>query len=598
MRGEILGEPAGRRSFVLRLQGRRPGKSLLLLAHEDVVPANAGDWQVPPFAGVIKDGYVWGRGAVDIKNLVAAHAVAVRRLAAAGAPFSGTVVYAATADEEEGTVGGARWLVEHRPDLMRCDYVLNEGGGSFIRQNGRKVYLLETGEKGVAQFRIVVRGEAGHASVPLRRGNAVLGAARVVEALAAHELPIVIDASSAELVELLVSDAGLRARLREPSTARAALAELAALDEGLADMIEPLYGFAFSPTIVRSNSAAVNVYPSQVEVSVDCRMLAGRGEDEVETEVKAALAGVDADWSMEWIGVTRGNFSSYPTPFSDAVRRVLRRHVPEAELAATHSVGFTDSNWFRAAYPGTVAYNFAPHLVEDYAHRDAALPQRGRAHPGPRSGLPGAVRGAGRARAAALSAGRRRAGPPDRSRDGKGDLREQLLRRDRTGVVQVDLARRAGRRLAVGPQPGLHGPIGVTESLVRTHVHHAGSLASGHLRELHAGGRVGCGAARRDRHAEDHGELADALLGIDHEGRARVGGPARLRLRHDRREGLAHGRRDGLEGDLLGDLQRELGRQLLHLDGVVHHSSSSAGRTGWRSTVLSRSGAVRLGSPR
>ncbi len=85
--GEIVGEPAGRRSFVLRLQGRRPGKSLLLLAHEDVVPANAGDWQVPPFAGVIKDGYVWGRGAVDIKNLVAAHAVAVRRLAAAGAPL-------------------------------------------------------------------------------------------------------------------------------------------------------------------------------------------------------------------------------------------------------------------------------------------------------------------------------------------------------------------------------------------------------------------------------------------------------------------------------------------------------------------------------
>ena len=74
------------------------------------MPANAADWQVPPFSGLIKDGYVWGRGAVDIKNLVAAHAVAVRRLAAAGAPFAGTVVYACTADEEEGTVGGARWL--------------------------------------------------------------------------------------------------------------------------------------------------------------------------------------------------------------------------------------------------------------------------------------------------------------------------------------------------------------------------------------------------------------------------------------------------------------------------------------------------------
>ena len=110
-----MGEPKDRRSFVLRLESGRPGPSLLLLAHEDVVPANAPDWQVPPFSGLIKDGYVWGRGAVDIKNLVAAHAVAAARIAAAGGPAAGTLVYACTADEEEGSVGGARWLVEQPP---------------------------------------------------------------------------------------------------------------------------------------------------------------------------------------------------------------------------------------------------------------------------------------------------------------------------------------------------------------------------------------------------------------------------------------------------------------------------------------------------
>lgn len=366
LQGEIVGDVPARRSFVLRLPGQRPGPSLLLLAHEDVVPAVAADWQVPPFDGLIRDGYVWGRGAVDIKNLIAANAVAVRRLAATGAPFAGTVVFAATADEEEGTVGGARWLVEHRPDLTRCDYVLNEGGGCFIRRGARRVYLLETGEKGVAQFRIVVRGQAGHASVPLRAGNAVLGAARVAEALAAHRAPLVIDGGSADLVELLVDDPGLRARLREPSSARAALVELAELDAGLADLIEPLYGFSFSPTVVHSSSDAVNVYPSRVELCVDCRTLAGRGEDEVEAQVQAALAGVDADWSLEWISVTRGNASPYPTPLSDTILRVLRRHVPQAEVAGSHCAGFTDSNWFRAAYPDTVAYNFAPHLEEDY----------------------------------------------------------------------------------------------------------------------------------------------------------------------------------------------------------------------------------------
>lgn len=367
LHGEIVGEPADRRSFVLRLEGRRPGPSLLFLAHEDVVPADADDWQVPPFSGLVRDGYVWGRGAVDIKNLVAAHAVAVRRLAAAGATFSGSVVYACTADEEEGTVGGARWLVEHRPDLMRCDYVINEGGGHFIQRAGRRVYILESGEKGTAQFRIIVRGESGHASVPMRRGNAVVAAAQIIEALVAREIPLVIDGSSRELVELLVDDPDLRARLRDPDGARAALADLASRDTHLADMIAPLYGFAFSPTIVHSNSVAVNVYPTCVELSVDCRTLAGHDEDEVEAEVRAALAGVDAQWELQWIGVIRGNASRYPTPLSEAIRTVLERHVPGAELADSHAAGFTDSNWFRAAYPDTVAYNFAPHVEESYA---------------------------------------------------------------------------------------------------------------------------------------------------------------------------------------------------------------------------------------
>ncbi len=365
--GQIVGEPENRRSFVLRLESGKPGPSLLLLAHEDVVPANAADWQVPPFSGLIKDGYVWGRGAVDIKNLVAAHAVAAARIAKAGGPAAGTLVYACTADEEEGSVGGARWLVGHRPDLIKTDYVINEGGGHFLERAGRRVYILESGEKGTAQFRLTIKGDAGHASVPLRSGNAVVAAARVVEALVSHELPLVIDGSSEELVRLLVDSPELRERLRDPGTSREALAELARHDVQLADMIEPLYGFAFSPTIVHSNSAAVNVYPTKVELSVDCRMLAGHDEQEVLTEVRTALDGVEADWDLEWVGpVVRGNSSPYPTPLSEVLGAMLERYVPGAELANSHSVGFTDSNWFRAAYPDTVAYNFAPHLVEGY----------------------------------------------------------------------------------------------------------------------------------------------------------------------------------------------------------------------------------------
>jgi len=366
LEGEVVGEPAERASFVFRLEGRQPGPTLLLLAHEDVVPANAAEWQVPPLSGLIDGGYVWGRGAADIKNMVAANAVAVRRLAAAGAPFDGTVVYACTADEEKLCGGGIRWLLDHRPDLVRCDYVLNEGDGAYIPSGDRRVFLPQSGEKGAAQFRLIAHGQAGHGSVPLRHGNAVLDAARVVEALLARELPVVIEESSRDVVELLVADPELRERLRDTGRSRAALAELAERHPDLTEVIEPLYGFGFSPTMVQSNSGAVNVFSTQVVIGIDCRMLSGHDESEVEAEVRAALAGVDAEWELEWISVVRGNCSRCPSPLSDAIATVLWRLVPSAEVGFTHNIGFTDAHWFRVAFPEVVAYGFTPFVEESY----------------------------------------------------------------------------------------------------------------------------------------------------------------------------------------------------------------------------------------
>jgi len=125
LQGEIVGEPAKRRGFVATLTGTRPGRRLVLMAHEDVVPAAAEHWTEPPFAGVVKDGYIWGRGAIDVKNLLAAFCVVMRRLAEDGRDFAGEVVFVAGADEEDGAVCGTRWLVSQRPDLVRCDYLVN-----------------------------------------------------------------------------------------------------------------------------------------------------------------------------------------------------------------------------------------------------------------------------------------------------------------------------------------------------------------------------------------------------------------------------------------------------------------------------------------
>lgn len=367
LEGQIVGEPEHRKNFILRLEGTRPGPTLLLLAHMDVVPAEPDSWSVPPFAGVVKDDHVWGRGAGDIKNLVAAHAVAVSRLAAAGRDFAGTVIYAATADEEEGTDCGALWLARNRPDLVRSDYLLNEGGGEFQMVRGERVYELLTGEKGTAQFRIIVHGQAGHASVPLFRGNAVVDAARVVQALYEYRADVHMEHLPADYVRLLVDDEDLCTRLLDPATARAALAELHELDDAKARLLEPHYGITLSPTIVHSSSEAPNVFPERVVVTVDCRTLAGRGEDEVRAEVERALAGVDAEWELEFLGSIMGNASADPSPLSEAIDRVMERCVPGATMVSLHCVGFTDSNWFRAAFPDVVAYGFGPYIEEDGA---------------------------------------------------------------------------------------------------------------------------------------------------------------------------------------------------------------------------------------
>jgi acetylornithine deacetylase/succinyl-diaminopimelate desuccinylase-like protein len=366
LEGEIVGEPAGRHSFVAALAGKRPGPRLVLMAHEDVVPAAAEHWSEPPFEGVVKDGYVWGRGAIDVKNLLAAFCVAMRRLAEEGREFAGEVVFVAEADEEDGTLGGARWLVSPRPELVRCDYLLNEGGGEFLDMSGgKRLYELHVGEKGTAQFRVVVSGDSGHASVPLRRGNAVVGAADIVRALHDYEPRLSLETVPREYVELVVSDPALRARLLDESSARVALAELGGRDRAAADLLAPLYGVTFSPTIVHSSGEAVNVFPQSATVTVDCRMPVGWTQDQVAAEVEAALAAVDARWKIEWLGTIAGNASPADTPLQRAIVAVMARLVPGSQVVPIHSVGFTDANWFRAAFPDVVAYNFAPFLVDD-----------------------------------------------------------------------------------------------------------------------------------------------------------------------------------------------------------------------------------------
>jgi acetylornithine deacetylase/succinyl-diaminopimelate desuccinylase-like protein len=362
----LVGELPERQNLITALDGARPGPTLTLMGHLDVVPADAVEWSVPPFAGVVKDGYVWGCGATDMKNQVAAEAVALARLKRSGAEFAGTIKFAATADEEDGEYCGVRWLCRNHPESLRCDYLLNEGmGGLWLPIGDHKVFLLAAGEKAFAQFRIRTRGAGGHASVPEKEHSAVIDLARAVVALGLCDPPAIVAPMTAQFIDVVVPDERLCARLKDPHTARAAGAELRLVDPEVASLVEPLLGATFTPTILTAG-AAINVIPTHAEACVDCRILPEETLDGTRALVAEVLDPLGIDWEFEWIDVTTPNASPAPTPLSESIARVLTGDVPDAVLAPMCSGSFTDSRWVREAFPECVAYGFAPFVAESF----------------------------------------------------------------------------------------------------------------------------------------------------------------------------------------------------------------------------------------
>ena len=362
----LLGELPQRQNLVTRLDGARPGPTLTLMGHLDVVPADTAEWTVPPFAGVVKDGFVWGCGATDMKNQVAAAAVALARLKRSGADFAGTIKFAATADEEVGTFCGVRWLCREHPDLLRCDYLVNEGmGGLWVPVDGRKVFLLAVGEKAFAQFRIRTRGRGGHASLPEKERSAVIDLARAVTALGLADPPAIVSPLTATFIDALVSEGELAARLKDPATARAAGAELRRRDPEIAGLIEPLLGATFTPTVLTAGSV-VNVIPTHAEALIDCRILPEMDLEGTRAIVAGVLDPLGIDWELEWTDVTEPNSSPVATALSESIARVLTRDVPGAVLAPMCSGSFTDSRWVREYFPDCVAYGFAPYVAESF----------------------------------------------------------------------------------------------------------------------------------------------------------------------------------------------------------------------------------------
>lgn len=342
----------GRGNVFVRLPGADPGRGALLIhGHLDVVPAEAADWSVHPFSGAVSDGYVWGRGAVDMKDMCGMMLAVARHFKRAGIVPPRDLVFAFVADEEHGGKYGAHWLVEHRRDLFEgVTEAIGEVGGFSVtvpRRDGgeRRLYLIETAEKGLCWMRLTARGRAGHGSM-VHDDNAVTAVAEAVARLGRHEFPLVLTDAVEQFLTAVSEETGL-------SFDRDDLEGTVAKLGPMARMLGATLRDTANPTMLKAGYKA-NVIPAAAEAVVDCRVLPGR-KAAFEAEVDALLG---PDVSREWIS----DLPSYETTFDGALVDAMNAAVlsvdPEARTVPYMLSGGTDAKAFAAL--GIRCFGFAP----------------------------------------------------------------------------------------------------------------------------------------------------------------------------------------------------------------------------------------------
>ena len=353
---ELLARDPARANLVARLPGTRGHPSLMLLGHTDVVPAESALWRHPPYAGVVDDDrYVWGRGALDMKNEVATRAVTMAALARSREPLEGDLVFIAVADEEDGTNQiGMSWLVETRPDLA-TSYVLNEGAGERLAlRDGRTVVTLSVGEKAATCARVTALGDAGHSSDPYDTHYAVPILAELVSRLARYRPHRRVLPSTRNMLQALLGADSQRV----DDDLDAAIEQAAGLHPALRGLLAPLFSTTIAPTRLHG-SDALNVLPARASVDCDCRVLPGTTLDELREELIEAL-GKDLAYELDFIDpLVGGTISSLDSPLYEACVRFVETYDPGAIVLPVVCTGFTDSHYARASFRSE-AYGFWP----------------------------------------------------------------------------------------------------------------------------------------------------------------------------------------------------------------------------------------------
>jgi acetylornithine deacetylase/succinyl-diaminopimelate desuccinylase-like protein len=344
----------GRGNVFTRLLGAHPSRGALLIhGHLDVVPAEAADWSVHPFSGAVEDGYVWGRGAIDMKDMVGMMIAVARQFKRAGIVPPRDLVFAFVSDEEAGGKYGAQWLVDHRPDLFDgVTEAIGEVGGFSLtvpcRDGGeRRLYLIETAEKGLLWMRLRARGRAGHGSF-VHDDNAVTTIAGAVARLGRHRFPLVLTDPVAAFLTAVGEETGYTFDVDRPDL-DGAVAKLGPI----AGIIGATLRDTANPTMLAAGYKA-NVIPATAEAVVDCRVLPGR-QAAFEAEVDELIG---PDVTREWVT----ELPSYQTTFDgdlvDVMNSSLLAVDPDARIVPYMLSGGTDAKAF--ARLGIRCFGFVP----------------------------------------------------------------------------------------------------------------------------------------------------------------------------------------------------------------------------------------------
>ena len=347
-------EPSpGRGSLVLRIEGTdETAPSLHLMGHTDVVPVTRASWRHDPFGGELIDGEVWGRGAIDMLDVTASMAVAIKRLLASGFKPKGTLIYSAVADEEALGTYGAQWLTENKWDEVKSDYLVTEFGG--VRMpigTGAKMPIM-TAEKGSQWTRLRVKGTPGHGSMPYKSDNALVKASEIITRIAKYKAPLHLQ----ELWKAFIDGSDLpavqRMALTTPATFDAALDRM---PEGADRMMYAATRTTLSPNIAHGG-VKVNIIPDSAEVDIDIRTLPGDDGEGVRKMLRDAAGDLWKDVEVVHEGSNPATSSPIDTPLWKALTKVTQSLIPGSTTLPFLIVGATDARYFRRK--GVTAYGY------------------------------------------------------------------------------------------------------------------------------------------------------------------------------------------------------------------------------------------------